>query len=313
MSKPVMNPKFTVIIASYNSGATLSRAIDSVLAQSYAAHEIIIVDDGSSDDTAAVVRHYGDSIRYHFQKNAGVSSARNKGVELAQGDWLAFLDADDWYYPQRLEWHAEIVRRNPDVDFLIGDYHYGRQDGSIIKRSIESTAFGRETLAAADEHDSVLLGVTEMGGLIPAYFGHTLTLSLPREKFLALGGYARTFSIAEDTHLFVRLCATSRKAGVTCKPMGVYCVHDSGLIRADVVNSQIKTVETLSSLKKELRTALAPVRQGFLLLLVNARYDLATVLIKRDRHLKAIIAFLPSLSESFSWRSLKMLLSIIKG
>jgi hypothetical protein len=138
-------------------------------------------------------------------------------------------------------------------------------------------------------------------------------MSVPRQKFLAVGGYTRTFSIAEDTHLFVRLCATSRKAGVTCEPMGVYCIHDSGLIRADVVNSQIRTVETLSSLKKELRNALVPVREGFLLLLVNARYDLATVLIKRGQHLKAILAFLPSLSESFSWRSLKMLLSIIKG
>jgi glycosyltransferase involved in cell wall biosynthesis len=308
-----MNPKFSVIIAAYNSGATLSKAIDSVLAQSYAAYEIIVVDDGSTDDTSAVVSHYGDKIRYHFQKNSGVSSARNQGVELAQGDWLTFLDADDWYYPQRLYWHAELLRRNPDLDFLMGDYHYGHVDGSIIRRSIESTAFGLKTLAAADEHDSVLLGVAEMGELIPAYFGHTSTLSLPREKFLALGGYPQAFSIAEDIHLLIRLCANSRKAAVICSPMGVYCVHDLGLIRSDVVKAQISTVETLSSLKEELKNAPVPIRKGFLLLMLNARFDLATALIKRGQHLKAIISFLPSLIESFSWNSVRLLISIIKG
>lgn len=308
-----MSPKFSVIIAAYNSGATLSKAIDSVLAQSYAAYEIIIVDDGSTDDTSAVVSRYGDKIRYHFQKNSGVSGARNKGAELARGDWLTFLDADDWYYPQRLCWHAGLLRKNPDIDFLTGDYHYGRADGSIIRRSIESTAFGLKTLAAADEQGSVLFGVTEMGGLIPAYFGHTLTLSLPREKFLVLGGFSRQFSIAEDVHLLIRLCANSSKAGVTCNPMGVYYVHDSGLIRSDVVRAQISTVETLSSLKDELKNAPAPVRKGFLLLMLNARFDLAAALIKRGQHGQAIASFLPSLFESFSWSSVKMLLSIIKG
>lgn len=313
MSQLLMKPKFSVIIAAYNSGATLSKAIDSVLAQTYAAYEIIIVDDGSTDDTSAVVSHYGDKIRYHFQKNSGVSSARNQGAELARGEWLTFLDADDWYYPQRLYWHAELLRRNPELDFLIGDYHYGRADGSIIRRSIESTAFGLKILAAADEQGSVLLGVAEMGELIPAYFGHTLTLSLPREKFLVLGGFSRSFSIAEDIHLFVRLCANSLKTGVACNPMGVYYVHDSGLIRSDVVKAQVSTVETLSSLKDELKSAPAPIRKGFLLLMVSARFDLAITLIKRGQHLKATISFLPSLIESFSWSNVKKLLSIVKG
>lgn len=105
-------------------GGTLTRAIDSVLAQVYAAYEIII-DDGSTDNASDVVSRYGDKVRYHFQQNSGVSSARNKGAKLAQGDWLAFLDADDWYYPQRLYWHAGLLQRHPTLDFLIGDYHYG--------------------------------------------------------------------------------------------------------------------------------------------------------------------------------------------
>jgi len=307
------SPKFSVIIATYNSGATLSKAIDSVLAQSCAAYEVIIVDDGSIDDTSLVASYYGDKIRYHFQENSGVSSARNKGAELAQGDWLTFLDADDWYYPQRLYWHAELLRKNSDLDFLIGDYHYGYANGNIIKRSIESTAFGLKALAAADENADVLLDVADMGELIPGYFGHTSTLTVPKEKFLALGGYPKAYSIAEDMHLLIRLCADSYQAGVTCHPMALYYVHDAGLIRSDVVNAQIKTVETLSSLKKVLKNAPVPVKKGFLMLMVNARFDLATALIRRDQHLKAILAFLPSLFESCSWNSVRCLLAVIKG
>ncbi|MGZ8191324.1 MAG: glycosyltransferase, partial [Methylococcaceae bacterium] len=287
--------------------------IDSVLAQSYPAFEIIIIDDGSTDNTAAIVSRYGDKVRYHFQQNAGVSSARNKGAQLAQGDWLAFLDADDWYYPQRLSWHAELLQRSPDIDFLIGDYNYGRADGSIIRRSIESSDFGLKILNSADEQGNVLLGIDEMGVLIPDYFGHTLTFSLPRETFLALGGYDLSFSIGEDLHLLIRLCAVSHKAGVICKPMGLYYVNDSGLMRSNVVKAQVKTVETLCSLKQSLANAPVPIRKGYLLALLKARSDLATAQIRNGQHLQAIFGYLPAIAESFSWRSLKMLLSIIKG
>ena len=80
-------PDFSVIIAVYNGAATLARAIDSVLAQSYLPLEIIIVDDGSADDTAAIAQRYGESVRYSHQDNAGVSVARNAGARIARGEW----------------------------------------------------------------------------------------------------------------------------------------------------------------------------------------------------------------------------------
>ncbi|MDD5580260.1 MAG: glycosyltransferase [Methylobacter sp.] len=313
MAQSPINPKFSVIIAAYNGSSTLTSAIDSVLSQVYAAYEIIIIDDGSTDNTLAVVSEYGDKVRYHFQQNSGVSSARNKGAKLAQGDWLAFLDADDWYYPQRLQWHAELLQRSPSLDFLIGDYDYRGPDGGIIRRSIESNEFGMRILGTADEHDSVLLNIEQMGLLIPSYFGHTLTFSVPRKKFLALNGYAECYSIGEDLHLLIRLCAASYKAGVICQPMGAYYVHDSGLIRSIGIKAQFNTVETLSSLKQELSNAPFPIRNGFLIALRNARFDLATVLLKKGQYWQAIVSFLPSVSENFSWTSIRALLSIIKG
>ena len=95
--------------------------------------------------------------------------------------------------------------------------------------------------------------------------------------------------------------------------MAVYYVHDAGLIRADIINAQTRTVQALCSLKNELCMTAIPIRNGFLSLLLLARLDLATALIRHGQHLKAIKSMLPAVIESFSWRSLMALLSIIKG
>ena len=85
----------SVIIPCYNSGTHLAQAIDSVLAQTCPASEIIVVDDGSTDDSPAIMARYGDRIRVVRQANAGLPAARNAGIQAATGEWLAFLDADD--------------------------------------------------------------------------------------------------------------------------------------------------------------------------------------------------------------------------
>ena len=114
---------FSVIIPAFNSAATLTRAVDSVLGQTWPAHEVIVVDDGSSDDTRSLAEGYGDAVRVIYQSNAGVSVARNRGAEAATGNWLAFLDADDWYYPERLRWHAEWIADDPSLDVPVSYTH----------------------------------------------------------------------------------------------------------------------------------------------------------------------------------------------
>ena len=143
------SPKFSVIIPVYNSAETLPKAIESVLEQSWPAHEIIVVDDGSTDSSLQVANGFAGKVRVIQQSNAGVAAARNRGAESATGDWLAFLDADDWYYPDRLRWHAEWIGRDAGLDFLTGDYEYRREDGSLISTSMELHPSGREMLARA--------------------------------------------------------------------------------------------------------------------------------------------------------------------
>jgi len=92
----------SVIIPAYNGAAFLPEAIDSVLAQDYEPLEILVVDDGSTDDTHDVLRPYAPRIRYFYQENRGPSAARNLGIERARGDLIAFLDADDRWLPGKL-------------------------------------------------------------------------------------------------------------------------------------------------------------------------------------------------------------------
>lgn len=113
---------FSVVIACYNYGRFLSRAIDSIFAQTYSNFEIIVVDDGSTDETPQVAARYGEKITYHRQKNSGQSSAYNKGADLATGDYVYILDADDELVPAGLEIFAQAIRKNPEVDAIFAGY-----------------------------------------------------------------------------------------------------------------------------------------------------------------------------------------------
>ncbi len=109
----------SVVIPTYNRAATLPRAIDSVLAQTLPPDEIVVVDDGSTDNTAAVLARYGDRLRCVRQANAGVSAARNRGIEEATGEWIAFLDSDDEWLPHKLADQVAILRGHPELRWCV--------------------------------------------------------------------------------------------------------------------------------------------------------------------------------------------------
>jgi hypothetical protein len=298
-------PTFSVVIAVFNGERTLARAIESVLSQSWPAHELIVVDDGSTDRTSEVVAGFGPQIRCLRQRNTGVSAARNAGARAASGDWLAFLDADDWYYPDRLRLHAEWIARDAGLDFLTGDYEYRYADGSLIRRSMESTQAGRVLLARSAGAREVVMAESEFAAFIEDHFGDTHTLSVPRGALLALGGYPVGRPICEDVNLLIRLCARSRRIGVVCEPLGVYCVHDQSATRRDPLRSQELTVAALLPLRKTLGQAAAPVRRGFAARLRRARMNLAYALLRGGRSADALRAVLPSILDSPGLRSVR--------
>ena len=108
--------KISVVIPTFNREKLLRRALDSVIGQSLQPFEIIVVDDGSTDSTGAVIKNnHQEDVIYLFQPNGGVSSARNRGVKFARGDWLAFLDSDDEWLPTKLAKQAKALSDEPDL------------------------------------------------------------------------------------------------------------------------------------------------------------------------------------------------------
>ncbi|MGD8875343.1 MAG: glycosyltransferase [Gammaproteobacteria bacterium] len=306
-------PRFSVIIPAYNSAATLARSIESVFAQTWPAHEIIVVDDGSSDNTLEIARGFGARIRVMHQSNAGVSVARNLGAEAATGDWLAFLDADDWYYPDRLKWHAEWIMHDPGLDFLTGDYEYRREDDSLIGTSMVMHRSGRAMLEKAAGSGKVVMEANEIGIYVADHFGDIHTLSVPRETFRVLGGFPHGFKVCEDVHFLSRLCAVSHRAGVICRPLGVYLIHGSSATRSDPLKSQEYNVQALLDLKRLAGDFPGPVRQGVMGRLRTGRLNLGYALVRSGRKRDALAVVLPSLVETPGWKSLRNVLSILKG
>ncbi len=170
--------RVSVVIPTFNSGPLVVEAVASVLAQSRPVHEVIVVDDGSTDDTVERIARFGQRIRYIPKVNGGVSSARNRGMGEATGDLIAFLDADDVWHPQKIEIQVAILVAHPLLG-LIGTPLYDwpgnhppiaagplptieiiRLDDLIVRNSlVTSTILARtDALRAAGEFDLALRG-----------------------------------------------------------------------------------------------------------------------------------------------------------
>lgn len=135
----------SVIIPCYNSQNTIVRALDSVMAQTYRDYEIILVDDGSTDDTKRAIEEFFDynmiEYKYIYQKNSGPSAARNRGVEQARGEYIAFLDSDDAWHPQKLEIILSLIENNR-IDILGHAYTLEENcDETFEKRDLKKVGF----------------------------------------------------------------------------------------------------------------------------------------------------------------------------
>jgi len=309
-----MSPRFSVVIPAFDAAATLARAIESVRGQSWPVHEIIVVDDGSTDATAAVARRFGEAVRLIEQPNRGVAAARNAGAAAATGDWLAFLDADDWYAPDRIERHAAWIAEDATLDCLTGDYEYRDTDGKLLGTSMAQHESGRLMQAkAAGAMRVVMDAPAEIAAFVADHLGDTHTLSVPRARFIELGGYPAGFKVCEDVHFLTRLVANSRRIGVICESLGVYVIHGGSATRRDPVAAQLENVRTLSDLTRLAERFPAPVRQGVADRMYGARYNLGCALNKSGRRVAAVRAVLPMLAARPGWRSLRAVLSMLTG
>lgn len=133
------HPLVSIIIPTYNYGKYLTKAIRSCFEQTYKNLEIIVIDDGSTDNTHEVIMGFSDKIVYVFQQNSGVSVARNKGLELAQGEFITFLDADDYLTEDSVETRLNILLAYPDIGIVFSETYSQDADGGNL--SFSPTAY----------------------------------------------------------------------------------------------------------------------------------------------------------------------------
>jgi glycosyltransferase involved in cell wall biosynthesis len=154
-----MEKLISVIIPTYNRAKRLKKAIDSVLAQSWQNFELIVVDDGSDDNTAELIEKYNTDIVYIRQENSGPAAARNRGIEKARHNLLAFLDSDDWFAENKMETQIEAMDQNPSYlishtdeiwyrngQILNQKLRHKRNSGDIFEQSLELCAVGMSTV-----------------------------------------------------------------------------------------------------------------------------------------------------------------------
>jgi hypothetical protein len=216
----------SVLIPSYNRGYIIGKSIESVLAQTYRPIEIIVVDDGSKDETRAVIEKFGPSIRYIYQENAGLPAARNTGLAAAQGEFIAFQDSDDIWLPWKLQVQVALMRRFPALALVWTDMTAVNPAGKVVSKSHLKTGYhvyqkikvedylsnsGLVKDVCPDSPPDVAQTSFRYGDIFtPMFMGnlvHPPTTLLRRKHLCRTGGLDETFAWAgEDYEFFWRVC-----------------------------------------------------------------------------------------------------------
>ena len=205
-------PLITVVIPSYNYGRFVASAVESALAQTYANREVIVVDDGSTDDTRQRLTPYLSQIRYIHQENAGLSAARNTAIRAAAGEWIALLDADDVWHPRKLEVQMRCLwEQTPDVGLLATDLFTDQRSswpnvddghGEVVRFTLED-----------------VLGVCRFG---PS------SVLIRKSCLEAVGLFDSALRSVEDRDMWIRLAGVCTMAKLTL-PLLFYRIHAAGL------------------------------------------------------------------------------------
>ncbi|MDO7885544.1 glycosyltransferase [Hymenobacter cheonanensis] len=205
-------PVVAVVIPCFNYGHFLAQAIDSVLQQTYQAIEIVVVDDGSTDNTQEIARRY-PQVRYVYQKNQGLSAARNRGIAQSTGEYLVFLDADDWLLPEALAINAALLQQHPEWAFCYGAYVAARENG-------------KQVTMLPPPSDKPYLDLLAKGNFIAM-----IATVMFRRWVMTDFAFDTSLHTCEDYDLYLRI-AYHHPVGQHKQPLAAYRIHTAGMSAA---------------------------------------------------------------------------------
>jgi glycosyltransferase involved in cell wall biosynthesis len=223
----------SVVIPAYNAEKYLGRAIRSVLGQTYPADEIIVVDDGSKDNTRVVAEAFGEAVRYYYQSNQGASAARNFGIQKAEGDWIAFLDADDEWFEERLSKQVGVLEKEPWLQWMTGNYvtrflkESRPQEEHLDSQRAKVLLAGR--VFWENYFDALVLGAT----------GWTGTMLIRKELLEQAGLFRMGQASANDLDMWWRVAFLEPKIGYVPEPIAVYSLGVEGSITQRYTRGEI--------------------------------------------------------------------------
>ena len=298
------NPLVSVVCPAYNCAPFIAPALESVFAQSYCPIEIIVVDDGSTDATSDLVKGYPD-VRYIRQANRGPSAARNTGIRAAQGEYVAFLDIDDLWTPEKLSEQVAILNSCPDAGICFADMRLftdgaGEEPTMFQKYNLTVNYFGDERF--------VTNAVTK---LVTMNFIPTSSVVARKSALLQAGGFDEQFRKAEDWDLWLRV-ALHHPIIYSPKLLTLKRVHDVNTSRdAEGMNSA--ALQVLEKLKRDHQALLVTLGIDILPVLRDGYRNLGYFYLRQISLLEAREALWRSLSLGFQPRSLAYFLSTFLG
>lgn len=201
-------PTFSIVIPAYQAADTIGDAVGSALDQVHPAHEVIVVDDGSTDDLDRALRPFSGRITLISKENGGPASARNAGSAVARGEFIAVLDADDAYHPRRLAALAELACARPDLDLITTDTRFvveGRPVGSFRDHN---------PFVVEDQREAILHS---------CFIGGWAAVRLSRLQ--AIGGFDESLFTSHDWDCWLRLLLDGSPAGLIADPYYDYVLH----------------------------------------------------------------------------------------
>ncbi len=207
-------PAVSVIIPAYNQGQFVGQAIQSVLDQTFADFEAVVVDDGSTDDTATVIQAFRDPrVRYVFQENRGLSAARNTGIRYASGDYLSYLDSDDLFLAKKLELLVSALQAAPEIGLIAGQAVPIDEDGQRAGRVFD--------IALPEELEQLVLGN-------PLHVGSVLV----RRSWQSRAGlFDETLRSYEDWDMWLRMALAGCRMTSVAEPVSLYRFHGEQMTR----------------------------------------------------------------------------------
>ena len=223
-------PRVSVIVPSYNRAQMLPRALESIFAQTYKDYEVIVVDDGSKDETPEVMKQFLGRVKYIRKENGGSASARNRGIEESGGKYIAFLDSDDYWVPEKLEVQVQVLDAHPNVGIV-----YARMP--IINDKGERV--GTKPAGISGRNFKELL---EHWGDLP-----TSTVMTRRECFEKAGKFDTALTTMQDIDMWLRIARHYDLYEIESKVLAYYSRHGE-----QITSSKIKVYGGLVTIYKKI-------------------------------------------------------------